>query len=515
MPERPRLPLPGEKPVHIYRPDSGRRRPSWQRGRFGLFLSLWRLLPWALALVIGLIGLRVWQSTGLPVTVVVNGAPIDLLTHRRTVAGVVRAVGVRPDEAVYLAPPADTRLTAGMTVTLAARRPVVVHVDGETLVGSSHELDPRAIVEDLGVPLGDADWVRVDRATRPSAQDIAENPALVNVPVLPREISVVRPAHIIVEQSGRRVAFDTTARTLGQALDEAGFAIYEADQVDPPLDTPLDESLPPEGLVVRIYAAAPVTVRADGVTRVVRTHQDTVGGLLAELGLAAVEGDYTIPAPQAALQAGGAVQLVRVTEQVLEETRSIPFETVYVPDPTLELDQQRKVQEGESGVLTRRVRVRYEDGVAVSRAVEGEWVTRQPVASVVAYGTRIVLRELTTPEGTFYYWRHFKALATSYSPLNATDKSPGDPFYGLAATGAPVRQGVIAVDPEMVNLYTNLYVDGYGPGQALDIGGEIKGYRVDLGYTDEELILWHEWVDVYLLTPVPPPGEIIWMLPEG
>jgi len=515
MAEGPRLPLPDEKLNTFGGPRAARRRPAWLRGRQGLMLSLWRLLPWLLALVIGWIGLRVWRATATPVTVVVNGQPVSLATHRRTVGGAVRAAGVAPDDAVYLAPPADTRLEAGMIITLAARRPVIVHANGETIVGTSHELDPAAIVADLGIELADGDRVRVDRATRPSAQDIAENPALADVPILPREISVVRPVRIVVEQSGRRVAFDTTARTLGQALTEAGYALYEADQVDPPLSTPLDpQTIPAEGLTVRIDAAAPVTVTADGVTRIVRTHQRTVEALLAELGLAAVEADYVVPPLESGIEPGGTVTLVRVTEQVLEETRAVPFDTVYVPDPDLELDQQRQLQPGEAGLITRQVRVRYEDGVAVSRAVEGEWVTQQPVAQVVAYGTRIVLRQLVTPDGTFTYWRHFQALATSYSPLNATDKSPGDPFFGLAATGAPVHRGVVAVDPEMINLYTRLYISDYGPGTALDVGGEIKGYRVDLGYTDDDLVLWHEWVDVYLLLPVPPPDEIIWMLPQ-
>jgi len=273
MPEGPRLPLPDEKLITFGRRRRSPGRPAWLRGRRGVMLSLWRLLPWLLALIVGLIGLRVWRATATPVTVVVNGQPVSVRTHRRTVGGALRAVGVAPEDAVYLAPSADTRLAAGMIITLAAHRPVIVHANGETIVGTSHQLDPAAVVADLGVALSDGDQVRVDRATRPSAQDIAENPALADVPLLPREISVVRPVRIVVEQSGRKVAFDTTARTLGQALTEAGYALYEADTVDPPLDTPLDAAtIPADGLLVHLDAAAPVMVTSDGVTRIVRPH---------------------------------------------------------------------------------------------------------------------------------------------------------------------------------------------------------------------------------------------------
>jgi hypothetical protein len=37
---------------------------------------------------------------------------------------------------------------------------------------------------------------------------------------------------------------------------------------------------------------------------------------------------------------------------------------------------------------------------------------------------------------------------------------------------------------------------------------------VDLCYDDHNLILWLKWVDVYLLGPVPPRDEILWIVPN-
>jgi hypothetical protein len=59
-----------------------------------------------------------------------------------------------------------------------------------------------------------------------------------------------------------------------------------------------------------------------------------------------------------------------------------------------------------------------------------------------------------------------------------------------------------------------VYVPGYGPGVAGDTGGMVKGRHIDLGYDEDNLIPWYRWVDVYLLTPVPPEGEIRWVLPN-
>jgi uncharacterized protein YabE (DUF348 family) len=349
----------------------------------------------------------------------------------------------------------------------------------------------------------------VDRELRPSPAEIQANPALAAAPALPREISVVRAATIVVDEGGSRVSFQTTALTVGEALDKAGYILFEGDQVMPPLDS----GVPATGVEVSIVPAVPVTVQADGRQWVTRTRQATVGGLLGEQGLAPGQGDYLVPGQDTAIVAGLTIRLVRGSEQVQDEQVPIHYPTTFVPDPDMELDQQREIQPGQDGVLIRRVAIREEDGVEVSRLVSGEWVETEPQARVVAYGTKIVIRILQSADGNFKYWRKLRVLATSYSPSNAGDKKPGDARYGLSGTGAPVKRGVVAVDTRVISLGTHLYVPGYGIGTALDVGGAVKGLRVDLGYEDPLPQLWNDWTDLYLLLPIPPPDQILWVIP--
>ena len=53
-------------------------------------------------------------------------------------------------------------------------------------------------------------------------------------------------------------------------------------------------------------------------------------------------------------------------------------------------------------------------------------------------------------------------------------------WVGQTATGRKPQVGVIAVDPKVIPLNTKLYVEGYGEAVAGDVGGAIKGKRVDL-----------------------------------
>jgi 3D (Asp-Asp-Asp) domain-containing protein len=38
----------------------------------------------------------------------------------------------------------------------------------------------------------------------------------------------------------------------------------------------------------------------------------------------------------------------------------------------------------------------------------------------------------------------------------------------------------VAVDPKLIPLGSYLYIEGYGPGLAADVGGAIKGHKIDL-----------------------------------
>jgi 3D (Asp-Asp-Asp) domain-containing protein len=61
---------------------------------------------------------------------------------------------------------------------------------------------------------------------------------------------------------------------------------------------------------------------------------------------------------------------------------------------------------------------------------------------------------------------------------------------GRTATGMPVGQGVVAVDPSVIPLGTKLYVPGYGNGVAADVGGGIKGDTIDLWMTPSQCAAW-------------------------
>ena len=61
---------------------------------------------------------------------------------------------------------------------------------------------------------------------------------------------------------------------------------------------------------------------------------------------------------------------------------------------------------------------------------------------------------------------------------------------GKTATGMPVGQGVVAVDPSVIPLGSKMYVPGYGNGVAADVGGGIQGATIDLWMPRAQCLVW-------------------------
>jgi 3D (Asp-Asp-Asp) domain-containing protein len=247
-----------------------------------------------------------------------------------------------------------------------------------------------------------------------------------------------------------------------------------------------------------------VTIIADGVSLETRSQGKTVASALADAGVTLMGLDYSIPTEDSPLRPGMHVRVIRVSEEVEVEQDVIPFETVYQADSNLELDQRRVLQEGQNGIQQTNIRIRYENGVEVSRQPESSTIASEPVNRVVAYGAQIVVRTIDTPDGPREYWRKLRMYATIYYPAALG----GD---NVTATGRKLTKGVVGSDPKVIPYGTQLYVPGYGDGIMADTGMPTPRLWIDLGYDDDNWVPWSRWVDVYLLTPVP--EKINYLLP--
>lgn len=298
--------------------------------------------------------------------------------------------------------------------------------------------------------------------------------------------------HVIsVNGLGTGISFKTTAKDLGSAFKVQGIELHEKDQVQPALTTSLAGK---KTLTVEVTKAKAVSVTVDGKKLEVRTQAKTVADVLKELSIALSGKDSVWPEATAELTSGLALKVTRRSQKTEVVREEIPFEVEREEDRHLMVGETKELQEGVPGVKELTMVTYYEDGQEVGSEVVDEAVLSEPVNQVVAFGTGGVV---SRGGRDYRFVQELDMTATGYT----AGKESNPDGNGYTYTGMKAVRGVVAVDPRVIPLYTRLYIDGYGPAIAGDIGGAIKGYKIDLCFDSVSEAL--EWgrrpVKVYIL----------------
>ena len=331
--------------------------------------------------------------------------------------------------------------------------------------------------------------VRFASAVAPSSSALASNDIF--------ELSVVRARPFVVYVDDARVDVTTAADTVSGLLADLGLVVREGDLVSPPLDTVLTT-----GLSVRLEKARTVHVTLNGQTQALYTQAETVADVLRIMGITPVDGDI-VSLPFETKVFNGMTLVLGTTVMGLEEVVEMVPPTVYqFEDPNLSEGEIRLVG-GRPGERTVQYEVTYHNGLEKDRRLIGVAVTKPAVAAQHIIGTKPVSGSRpTVSTGDFVgtYSQRVTVWATWYNETHGP-WTRDHPAWGKTATGARLAKGLCAVDPEYIPLGTRFMVPGYGMCLAADVGGGIKGWKVDLGFP--ETAGNNPWatgyVDIYIL----------------
>jgi uncharacterized protein YabE (DUF348 family) len=448
-----------------------RNNNRWYALAIILFISAWLITGWL----------------NKSVTLIVDDQAQTVQTWHIRIGELLHSKGIQFNEDDLISPQPGDWLREGQTVTVEHARPVFIQINDEIQTLITAERDPQVILSVAGLSIPAKQSWRVNGS-----------PALW-LPPAPRPVvlEIRQPFTFSVQEGAQFLTYQSTARTFGEALWEKSIRLTAADRLDPPPGTTLTD-----GMIAQLQRARLVSIIAGEKTISIPTAARTVGEALSAAGMALQGLDYSLPAAIEPVPEHGQIRLVRVTEEVQIEQTPIEFETQYQPAADVEIDNQVILQAGEYGLLASIVRVRYEDGQEVSRQAEDAFISKEPQPRIIGYGTKIVMKTENTPDGPIQYWRVLTMWATSYHPATTSNTT---------ASGLPLQKGVAAVDTRYIPFYTRMYVPGYGEVIAADIGGGVIGRMIDLGYSDEDYVSWHQYVTVYFLWP--PPENIVWIIP--
>ena len=486
------------QPVSAQRAIPRRHRRSGRRGLRWLLLTIIGVTSCSLVITLALLVVVLSDreiDSAMTITLNDGGSFSRHQTRAQTVGELLDDIEFALPADAALSHGLDDLLTDGVTIAILPARDVTLVIQGETQVLRTALEKPLAILESAEIDVSADDKIWVNGA-------LAHYEALPGWTIPARHIELRRPLRLTVSIDDEEMHLLTTAETVGAALREAGIALETGDKLDPAADTVIARDLR-----VTISRGMPVSLQVDGVVIEARSSAEQVDELLAELDIALFDQDYVIPPGDSEITPDMIIEILRVTEEEISEREIIPFETRYEPDGELNLDRKQVVQLGQEGERVIRSRLRYENGVEVSREIIETVLAQSPRDMVVHYGTRQALGSVDTPGGPRQYWRVLCMYATSYHPaaLGGDDRT---------SIGATLRKGIVAAYPEIIPYGTEVFVPGYGIGAMADTAGwRSSPYWIDLGYSDDDWVSWGKYVKVYLLT-IPDADKIDYLLPD-
>ncbi len=472
-------------------------RPWLMQRRRWLLLLIIVLTAGALALTLALflraLPAALQAAETVPVSLEYDGAMRTIETNAATVGELLAQERIAPPPNSAISPAATAPLQAGLRIRIQSPRAVLLVENGEERIFETVLENPWQILQSAGVTVSSADKIWVNGA-------LAYLSALPDWTVPAQDIKIRRAAELTILDDGKASTLMTTAETVGEALFAAGITLYLSDAVSPPLDSAISEAL-----TIEIKRALPLELVVDGVVIEARSKAARVAEALDELNAPLFGLDYVRPPGDTPLQPNMTIEIVRVTEEILSETETIAYETRFQADAAMPLDQRAVLQAGKAGRREIRQRLRYENGIEVSREA-GEIIELEaPQDQIIAYGTQIETRSINTPAGPREYWRVLCMLATSYHPGSVGGST-------TTAIGATLAKGIVAADPKIIPYRSQVYVAEYGIGTMADTAGyRSSPYWIDLGYSDADWQNWRRYVPVYLLTPLP--ANIDYLLP--
>lgn len=252
--------------------------------------------------------------------------------------------------------------------------------------------------------------------------------------------------------------------TVSALLEENGVALREGDE----LSVAPEEKLS-EGMEIVVTRAFPVAVRSQNTVTVLEMTSGTVGDALREANVACDVNDELSARTFADVTAGMKIIHTDVETNYVSSYKTLNYKEISQYDKDVYNDTEPVLlQAGADGTKQVTQRIVIEDGVEVSREVVDQVVITPAIDEIIKYGTKI--HYMTNYYGDERIYRKKPTAGKDGWVEMTMDYITAYSSAGKTATGTYTKFGTIAVSPNYIPYYTEIWVPGYGYGKALDTG---------------------------------------------
>lgn len=286
---------------------------------------------------------------------------------------------------------------------------------------------------------------------------------------------------VTVRYDGQTKELRTNATKPQKVLEEAGISLAAGDgwRME-------GSKRVKDGSVIEVLRGKPFYVIRGDETVEYKSYRATVGEALKDLKIPHRHGQV-YPGLQEPLVANMQVYVLQDNEELHFSEASLDIPVKYEEDYSLNFGTESVSTEGKTGtakVVSKRIK--NSDG-SHSEQELARHVLVEPETKIIRKGMAM---SVYTPEGYKRYTRKINAHASAYVDTG-----------NRTAIGLVPYEGIVAVDPRMIPMYTKMYIPGYGIAMAGDTGGDMVGHRVDLFFNDyHRAIQWgRRDIEIYIL----------------
>lgn len=251
-----------------------------------------------------------------------------------------------------------------------------------------------------------------------------------------------------------------------------------------------------------------ITLVVDGKEKEISTFKSNVEDLLVAENIKYDSNDIISQDLSTKLSDKMRIEVINVTEEIIKESKEVPFDITVVEDKDLLKGETKVEEEGQTGKNELVYKITYHNGKAVEKTFLEEIVSTEPVNKVVKKGTKVEEVKVASSRGestrrpvsanntnsnstsSSSRGKHISVVATAYTG------------HGITATGTKPKWGTIAVDPSIIPYGTKVYIPQFNKTFiAEDCGGAIKGNKIDIYMNDETSVRnWgRKTIDIYIV----------------
>lgn len=283
----------------------------------------------------------------------------------------------------------------------------------------------------------------------------------------------VSKAQVTVSADGKDFVLTTHADTVEEVLLEQDIEVGRHDKVDPPLAAAVNENLE-----IEWKEARQITLTIDEKEKTLWTTEESVEEILKENGVEVTGHDNVRPGLTKKVGNEAEINVTRLNISAETEEETISYKTKRKKDSSMEAGKEKVKQHGKDGLRKKHYEVTTKNGKETERNLVKEEVVTESRDHIVLEGTKTAEagKKESDKSGS---WKTFSA--TAYT-ANCNGCS------GVTRTGVNLRENpearVIAVDPSVIPLGTQVEIKGHGVFTAADTGGAVKGNKIDVFMPD-------------------------------